>query len=135
MCHLQTEKWQVIAGYAWQDAVIVSQTDVAAAGKRVGLVPRHKASLWNKYDFTPKWAAGLGLVSQSDQFATVDNSVRLKGFSRFDAAIYHQINPSYRFQINVENLFNRKYIQTAHNNNNIQPGSPQMFKASLIANF
>lgn len=130
-----TDKWQIIGGYAYQDAVITSTTSSAAAGKKVGLVPHNTFSLWNKYDLTNKWAAALGAVSQSGQYATVDNTVRLKGFTRFDGAAYYKINPSYRIQLNVENIFDRGYIQTAHNNNNIQPGSPRAFKVSLVADF
>lgn len=130
-----TDKWQVIGGYAYQDAVITSTTSSAAAGKKVGLVPHNTFSLWNKYDFTDEWAVALGAVSQSDQYASVDNTVRLKGFTRFDGAAYYKISPSYRVQLNVENIFDRGYIQTAHNNNNIQPGSTRAFKVSLVADF
>ena len=98
-------------------------------------MPRNTASLWNKYDVNDKFAAGLGVVSQSSQFATVDNTVKLNGFVRFDAALYYKINNSYRAQLNIENLSGLNYIQTAHNNNNIQPGSPRAFRFSVIANF
>ncbi len=56
-------------------------------------------------------------------------------FNRFDGAAYYKINPDYRLQLNVENLFGRRYIATADGNNNIQPGSPRAFKVSLVANF
>lgn len=137
-----TDKWQVIGGYAHQDAVITSASTAAAgttssatAGKKVGLVPHNTFSLWNKYDLDSKWAAALGVVSQSHQYAAVDNAVKLKGFTRFDGAAYYQINASYRAQLNIENIFDRGYVQTAHNNNNIQQGSPRAFKVSLVANF
>ena len=104
-------------------------------GEKVALVPSNTASLWNKYDFTPKFAAGLGIISQSSQFAGSDNTVKLKGFTRFDAAVYYKIDPSHRVQLNVENLFDRGYILTGYNNNNIQPGSTRAFKVSLISDF
>lgn len=130
-----TDKWQIIGGYAYQDAVITSTTSSAAAGKRVGLVPRNTFSLWNKYELDSKWAVALGAVSQSHQYAAVDNAVKLKGFTRFDGAAYYKINSSYRAQLNIENIFDRGYIQTAHNNYNIQPGSSRAFKISLVADF
>lgn len=130
-----TDSWQVIGGYAFQDAEITQTTTAASAGKKVALVPKHVASLWNKYDFTPKWAAAIGAITQSDQFAAVDNTVRLKGFTRFDGAVFYNITPDHRLQLNVENLFDREYISTAHANNNIQPGSPQTFRLSLTTNF
>jgi catecholate siderophore receptor len=130
-----TDKWQTIVGYAHQDAVITSDTTKAVKGQKVGLVPRNTLGVWNKYDFTNQFAAALGIVNQSDQYASVDNSVRLKGFTRFDAAAYYKINSSYRLQLNVENLFDRGYVLTAHNNNNIEFGLTRAFKLSLVAEF
>ncbi len=130
-----SDKWQIIAGYANQNAEITSTTSSAQAGKKVGLVPRNTFSMWNKYDFTEKFAFALGAINQSSQYATVDNTVKIKGFTRFDAAAYYKINSSYRLQLNVENIFDRNYIQTAHNNNNLQPGSVRAFKASVVMDF
>ena len=135
-----TDKLQIIGGYAYQDAYVTSsykasQTSSIGKGNQSQLAPRHKFSLWSKYDFTPKFALALGAISQSSQFAAVDNAVKLKGFTRFDAATYYKINALNRLQLNVENIFNRNYAQTAHNNNNIQPGSTRAFRISLVSDF
>lgn len=130
-----TDKWQTILSYSMQDAKITSTTANATKGKTLGLVPKHTIAAWNKYDFTKKFAAGLGAIYQSDQYASVDNSVKLRAYVRYDAAAYYKINNRYRLQMNVENLFDKRYSATAHNNNNIQPGSTRAFKVSLIADF
>ncbi len=130
-----TNKWQMIAGYSYQEAEILSSTSSATAGKRVALVPKNRLSLWNKYDFGNSFGAAIGVINQSSQFAGADNTVRLKGFTRFDGALYYKITPKHRLQINVENIFDHGYILTAHNNNNIQPGSTRAFKAALISEF
>ncbi|NDF12614.1 MAG: TonB-dependent siderophore receptor [Proteobacteria bacterium] len=135
-----TDKWQVIGGYAYQDAEIVSptlsgSTTVTTAGAKVALVPENIFSLWSKYDFTSQWSAALGAIYQSAQFASVDNTVRLPGYTRFDGAVFYNISPDYRVQLNVENLFDREYIATADGNNNLEPGSPQTFRVSLTTNF
>ncbi|OFX09910.1 MAG: hypothetical protein A3H30_06180, partial [Alphaproteobacteria bacterium RIFCSPLOWO2_02_FULL_40_19] len=130
-----TDQWQIIASYAFQDAVITTATKNYAKGSKIALVPHNTFALWNKYDFDSCFAAAVGAISQSDQFADANNSVRLKGFTRFDGALYYKINPSYRLQLNVENIFDRGYAQTAHNATNILPGSPRAFKASLITDF
>jgi catecholate siderophore receptor len=128
-------KWEMIAGYAYQDAIITGTTSLAAKGKKIALVPQNKISLWNKYNFDQKFSAGLGIIDQSSQFAALDNSVKLKGFTRFDVAAYYKVSKTYRLQLNVENIFNKGYIQTAHNNYNILPGTPRMFRISLLADF
>jgi outer membrane receptor protein involved in Fe transport len=43
----------------------------------------------------------------SDSFASSDDSVRLPGFVRVDAAVYAKIDEMWRVQLNVENIFNR----------------------------
>jgi catecholate siderophore receptor len=130
-----TDSWQAIASYAFQDAEITKKTRSYNPGTKVALVPHNTFALWNKYDLTKSFAAALGVISQSDQYADANNSVRLKGFTRFDAALYYKVNASYRVQLNVENLLDRGYHQTAHSATNIQPGSPRAFKAALIADF
>lgn len=130
-----TDKWQTVASYTFQHATIINATKSYSAGKEVALVPHNTFALWNKYDFTTRWSAGLGVVNQSDQFADASNSVRLKGFTRFDSAAYYKINHSHRLQLNVENIFDRGYAQTAHSATNILPGSPRAFKIALIADF
>ena len=136
-----TDKWQIIGGYVYQDAYVTGSYNTSLTstaikkGNQAQLAPRNKFSLWNKYDFTNKFSTAVGLISQSSQFSSADNTVKLKGFTRFDAAVYYKINSSYRLQLNAENIFNKEYIQTAHNNNNIQPGSTRAFKAALIADF
>jgi catecholate siderophore receptor len=135
-----SDNLQIISGYTYQDAFVTnsynsSLTSSIKKGNQAQLAPRNKFSLWNKYDFTPKFAAALGAITQSSQFAAADNSVKLKGFTRFDAAAYYKINPSNRLQLNVENIFDNNYIQSAHNNYNLQPGSTRAFKVSLVSEF
>jgi catecholate siderophore receptor len=130
-----TDKWSVIGGYAYQNAEFTSTTAAATAGAKVALVPEHMVSLWNKYEFDSKWAAAIGAIYQSSQFAGVDNTVRLPGYTRFDAAVFYNITPDYRLQVNVENILDRKYYETAHSNNNISPGQPITVRAALVANF
>jgi len=130
-----TDKWEITGGYTFQDARITSATEDYNDGSRVALVPHNTFSLWNKYAFTNKFSAALGIITQSDQYAAADNSTRLEGFTRFDGALYYKINKNYKLQANIENIFDKGYILTAHNNKNILPGSPRAFNVTLIADF
>ena len=105
------------------------------AGNRVQLVPFHQFSWWNKYQFNPTWAAALGVIYFSDSFASSDDSVRLPGFVRVDAAVYAKIDEMWRVQLNVENIFNQGYWATADGNNNLSPGQPRTFRLTAIAKF
>ena len=132
-------RWQVSAGYALQDSKIMSPiqsgSSVIPAGNKVPLVPRHSASLWTKYQFTKPFAAGLGVLARSKSFAAADNAVELPAYTRVDGALYYRVAPGIEAQVNVENLFNRDYFPTAHNNNNIAPGAPRTARLTLRADF
>src|SRR5262249_51614032 len=53
-----TDNWQSWLGYAYTDARVSSDTSpTIRAGNRIQLVPYHQFSWWNKYQFTPMWAA------------------------------------------------------------------------------
>lgn len=126
-----TEAWQVAAGYAAQEATIVSRTSAAAAGATMPLVPRRTLSVWNRYQLFPRVGAGLGVVHQTRMFAAIDNTVTLPGFTRVDAAAFVTLSQAVRAQINVENLLDERYYPTSHGNDNIAPGAPRSLRFSL----
>ncbi len=126
-----TDRWEILAGYTLQDAEITRDTAAAAAGSEVPLAPRHAFAIWNAYTFTDHWRGSVGVIHQTDQFASISNAVTLPGFTRVDAAIYYTLNERFEAQLNVENLFDETYFGTAHNDNNITPGSPRAFRVSL----
>ena len=68
-------------------------------------------------------------------FASSDDSVKLPGFVRFDAAVYAKINEMWRAQVNIENIFNKGYWASADGNNNLSPGQPRTVKLTAIARF
>jgi catecholate siderophore receptor len=130
-----TRDWSVAGGYSYQDAFITKATAAAAAGKQVGQVPHHTLSLWNRYQLNRRLGAGLGIISRSDSFTAIDNTVVLPGYTRADAAVYYSFSERWRLQGNVENLFGREYFVYADGNNNISPGSPRALRVGLNARF
>ena len=121
-----TDAWQLMGGYAYQTGEITTtQSSTALSGNRLAQLPKHSASLWNRYDFNQAFGVGLGIIHRGAIFANVDNAVTLPAFTRFDAAVYWTLNPSLQLQLNVENLGDKRYFATAHSNNNISPGAPR----------
>jgi catecholate siderophore receptor len=118
-----TPAWQSSLAYAYTDAVITGATSTTVVpGNRVQLVPYNQFAWWNKYQFTPMWAAALGVIYFGDSFASSDDTVRLPGYVRFDAGIYANIDRNWRAQLTIENIFNTGYWASADGNNNISPG-------------
>ena len=123
--------WEIAGGFARQKALITSTTTAAPTGNTVPLVPGSTLSLWNKYQIASRLGLGLGLIHQTDMYATIDNRVTLPAFTRIDGAVFFRLGGHLRAQMNLENLLNQKYHPLAHNNNNITPGSPRAVRFSL----
>jgi catecholate siderophore receptor len=126
-----TSRWLVSGGYSLQKAEITQSTVAAPAGREVPLVPRHSFSIWNRYDVTDRFGAGLGLIARSSSYASVSNAVKLPGYVRADAALFYRLPNGLQAQLNVENLFGAHYFPTASNDNNIAPGAPRTVKATI----
>src|SRR6185436_10196526 len=131
-----TKAWSVIGAYAYQDGEITQSLSASArAGARLAQLPEHSFSLWNKYDLSPAWGVGLGVVHRGEVFTSTDNTVTLPSFARVDAAVFFTLNQRLRAQINVENLFDTEYYLYAHSNTNITPGSPRAIRLSWTTRF
>ncbi|MFN3388242.1 MAG: TonB-dependent receptor [Allosphingosinicella sp.] len=131
-----SDRWQISAGYALQEAEIRRATDACPTGDcDVPLVPRHQFSLWNRYDVTGRLGLGLGLVAASKSYASISNDVTLPGYARVDAAVFFELTQGVEAQVNVENLFGADYFPTAHNDNNIAPGAPTTARATVRFRF
>jgi catecholate siderophore receptor len=131
-----TSQWSVMGGYAYQNArLTAAQSVTIPAGTTLAQVPTHSLSLWNRYDFTPSIGAGLGLVHRDSIYSSNSNKVTLPAFTRVDAALYYALNAQYQLQLNVENLFDKKYYASANSDTNITPGSPRALQLTLNAKF
>ena len=127
-----TDQWQISASWGHQIARVV---DGNSAGNEVPFVPNNIYSLWNRYQVLPWFGAGLGIIHQDSSFAALNNTVELPSFTRVDAAFFFDINENWQAQVNVENIFDEEYYPSAHNNNNISPGSPRAAYVTVKANF
>lgn len=131
-----TPALSIMGGYAYQDATLTAdQSPTARAGARLAMVPKHTFSLWNRYNFGDDLGVALGVVYRDSLYTSTSNAVTLPSFTRIDGAVYYRLSKQYRLQLNVENLFDKKYWASAHNDNNITPGAPRSVKLSLLASF
>ena len=129
-----TERWQVMGGYAWQQGELLSAASATApAGNELAQLPRHSASLWNRFDVTPTFGFGIGAIHRGSFYASTDNTVTVPGFTRLDGALFWKASEQLQLQLNVENLLDKEYFATAHSNQNISPGAPR--GATLTARF
>ncbi|WP_290887872.1 TonB-dependent siderophore receptor [Arenimonas sp.] len=135
-----TDAWKILASYAYQDGEILSDlrtsaTSVTPAGTRLAQLPRHSAAIWNRYDVTPRWGLGLGVVHRGEVFSTISNDVTLDAYTRVDAAVYYAASKNVKLQVNIENLLDTEYFASAHNDNNLMPGSPRGIQFGVNLDF
>ncbi len=130
-----TDCWSIAAGYAYQEGETQSTNGTIPDGTPIQQLPKHSLSLWNRYDFNEHWGVGIGIIYRDEIYAAADNAVTLPSFVRFDAALFYRHDEHLSAQLNVENIFDRNYYATAHNNDNITPGSPVAVRLGLIYNF
>jgi catecholate siderophore receptor len=131
-----TRAWNVLAAYAYQTGqILTTQSATIRAGASLGQVPRRSASVWNRYDITPRLGAGVGVVHRDQMFAAADNAVILPAFTRVDGALFVTFASRLRGQVNVENLLDSRYYAAANSNNNITPGAPRALRVTLVAGF
>jgi catecholate siderophore receptor len=131
-----TGAWRLTAAYSFQDGVLTHSVSPAAqAGAVLAQLPRHTFSIWNRFDFSRMWAAGVGLIRRGDMFASTDNTVTVPASLRLDAAVFVHLSPRLRAQVNLENAFDTHYYASAQNNFNITPGAPRAVRVTLTTRF
>lgn len=128
-----TDRLHLNVGYTYLDGEIRSDIGGAVAGTEPLQLPEHQIGAWGRYDFNNRLGIGLGIVHQSDQFASYTNTVVLPAWTRVDGAAYYTASERLTVQLNIENLLDAEYFPGAHGDNNIQPGRP--FSARLGVRF
>src|SRR3546814_13689745 len=86
-----------MGGYAYQEGELTeTQSSTARKGATLAQLPRHSASLWNRYDFSPQWGVGLGAIYRSSVYTSTDNTVTLVRFTRLEGARFYKVSAPLR---------------------------------------
>ncbi len=117
----------VIAGYAYMDPVIrrsnTLTSGVQVQGNQAGLIPRNGGSVWSTYSWLNGFSLGGGVFCSDRRFTSNDNLVVLPGYARIDAYISYR-RAKWDASINLRNLLNRTYYETAQSDFQILPAAP-----------
>jgi catecholate siderophore receptor len=120
-------RWNIFAGYALLNARILRSNDVSSGvrveGNRAGHIPLHSGNIWSTYSFENGFGFGGGINSNAARYTSNDNLVRLPSYTRVDATVFYR-KSRYEVSLNVRNLFDTNYYETAHGNFAIYPGAP-----------
>lgn len=128
-----TDNWYMSLGYTYLkgDQVTLDGND----GNRLRELPENAVSLWNNFKVNEKLSLGLGMIYQDESFVDFANTITLPSYVRFDAAVNYDISEDYSVQINVENVLDRDYFPSSHNNDNIGVGAPLNARITFTGRF
>lgn len=132
------DPWQIVAGYSYTDGRLVNGTD---PNGRIGNVPMHKASLWNKYKFRQGalkgFGVGLGVIYVDERRG--NSALRdLPALSSPSYTVYHAnvsyertiANRPWSFMLQGNNLTNKEYFASSAGK-----GDPFTFAATVRISF
>jgi len=110
-----TDRWQIFGGYTYLHSELrdngKSDSD---SGNAFPNTPRNSLSLWTTYDVLPQFTVGGGAFYMSQVFGDTANLHAVPSYWRFDATARYRIDKRFDVQLNVQNLFNRKYFDQAY---------------------
>jgi iron complex outermembrane recepter protein len=130
--------WNIIAGYAYIDARVTEDNSIPE-GDRPQNVAEHTANLWTTYEIQEGdfqgLGFGLGLFFIGEREGELPNTnFELPSFLRADAALFYR-RDNWRVGVNVRNLFDIEYYETAQGNNVVYPGAPINVLATVSVEF
>ena len=140
-----TKQLDLLGSFAFFDAKVPSTPANLAAGAPaflpVGNVSENTLGLWARYKFTGAlkgFSAGGGLSYQSKKAITDSGNTTFYGWVA--GRTLADLNFAYdagriKYTVNVDNLFNKKYIYAARNQALIIPGTGTNVKAAVTLKF
>ncbi|NUR22793.1 TonB-dependent siderophore receptor [Frateuria sp.] len=132
--------WRILAGYAFLDARITRSIARDAGkpiqGNRPTLTPRNSGNAWVTRSFAEHWQLGGGLNLVGARQANTGNTVTLPGYVTADIMARYHTGPI-SLQLNLTNLFDTRYIVSAHGSSpNLNlPGAPRAANLTLRYQF
>lgn len=116
-----TDSLDLITTYAYTTSEI-TQSNTASLGKQQSLIPRHQASAWADYTIGGGPLAGLriggGVRYVGTSYGDNLNTLKTPAYTLVDAALQYDLGQlasqlkGARVSLNVNNLFDRRYLTT-----------------------
>ncbi|KAM3115646.1 TonB-dependent siderophore receptor [Phormidesmis sp. 146-33] len=129
--------WKIAAAYAYTDAQITADNTIAV-GNRLNNVPEHAVSLWTTYEIQTGslkgLGVGLGIFYVGQRQGDLDNSFEVPSYTRTDASLFYR-RDNYRIGLNIENLFDISYFETAESPLRVYYGAPFTIRGTVSWTF
>ena len=134
-----TERWRLLASYTQLDTTISKDSDGGLQGNRLANAPQRNASLWSTYDLpgVSGLSIGMGANYVGEREANNSNTFTLPSYTRWDSNVTYRFGQAlrYRVQLNVQNLFDKRYYDSGGSFVPMYPGAPRTAMVTLGAAF
>lgn len=132
-----TNRWQVFGGYSFLDSELVNNgnylTNANNNGNQFPNTPRHSLSLWSTYGVTDDITVGGGAFYVSKVYGNAANTLWVPSYWRFDAMAGYQVTKNVAVQLNVQNVFDKRYFDKAYATHmvSVAPGRVALLSANF----
>ncbi|BDT66164.1 putative TonB-dependent receptor BfrD [Comamonadaceae bacterium OS-1] len=137
-----TDAWEMWGSYMWMPVARVDKAASTATtvgnrvGDRPGLSPKHSGSIWNTYQFTPAFRAGVGINFRSAQ-SPADVTApawEAPSYATGDLMAEYTVNDQLSFKANVNNVTNKLYADALYRGHYV-PGAGRIVQLAMTARF
>ena len=123
-------RWKLDLALTWLDAAITRSTGVsngvALQGRRPANVAPRSISLWSSLDLDAGLTLALGAVASAVRYSANDNWSRCRATC---ASTAPDLAPrADEFALNLKNLGDTRYYESAHTTHQIMPGAPRILR-------
>jgi outer membrane receptor for ferric coprogen and ferric-rhodotorulic acid len=132
-----TPNWDVSASYVYMKAEVLQAASAASIGTNFApRTPEHMLRLWNTYRFGQTgWQVGGGANIRSKLEDKASN-LRNPGVAVFNALVGYRVNSHWQVNLNINNLFDRKYFEgMGYAANRWFYGEPRNFMLTVRATY
>ena len=130
--------WRIIGSLAYLDAE-VTKDNTLPVGNQLINAPEWSGSLWTTYAFQGNPLRGLeiggGVFVVGDRKADFANQVDVDGHARVDLFARYEINDNISLALNIENLFDKKYVEGVTDPNFVDVGAPRSVFGTVQVKF
>jgi len=116
-----SDRWTVFANYTFLDSetlkAAVAGRSFASKGHALADTPPRSFNLWTTYQVTDDWTLGYGARHVSERNVTSSTTAKLDAYWLHNAMLGYQVNRQLDLQLNVNNLFDKAYVERVRQQN------------------
>ncbi|MBB5049539.1 catecholate siderophore receptor [Rhodopseudomonas rhenobacensis] len=130
-----TDAWSVSGGYAYLKSRLLDSVTLSNVGHELAMTPKNSFSVFTTYELDSQWTIGGGAFYVDSRFSSVANDARIPDYWRFDAMASYKVDRNLTLQLNIYNLTNEYYYDSAAGAGYAVPGAGRYVSVSARASF